>query len=171
MPYWQGCMNPYWDSFARGIVAGLSGSSRVGDVYRAVLEGIALEQANASDRVASATGIAVDHLVAVGGGAASDLWAQILADVCGRPVLRSSTVESSSLGAAMAAAKGAGWFATIAGASTAMAGKPASRFVPDPHATSRYAELKSICADLWPALAVWNRRLAAFTERQAVLRQ
>jgi xylulokinase len=166
VPYWQGCMNPYWDSAARGIVAGLSGSTRRGDVYRAVLEGIAFELADACDRVVAATGMPIDHLVAVGGGAASDLWAQILADTGGRPVVRSSTVEASSLGAAMAAAKGAGWFSTIEAASAAMAGAPASRFAPDPLAVARYAELKSIHAELWPMMSAWNRRLAAFTEGQ-----
>jgi len=162
VPYWQGCMDPYWDSAARGIVAGLSGSTRRGDIYRAVLEGIALELAAACDRVVAATGVPIDHLVAVGGGAASDLWAQIIADSGGRPVVRSATVEASSLGAAMAAAKGAGWFPTIAAASAAMAGKADSCVAPDPARAARYAELRSIHAELWPLLSAWNRRLAAF---------
>jgi sugar (pentulose or hexulose) kinase len=162
VPYWQGCMDPYWDSAARGIVAGLSGSTRRGDIYRALLEGIALELAAACERVVAATGVPIDQLVAVGGGAASDLWAQIIADTGGRPVVRSATVEASSLGAAMAAAKGAGWFPTIAAASAAMAGKAESRVTPDPARAARYAELKSIHAELWPLLSGWNRRLAAF---------
>src|ERR1700728_3400200 len=167
IPYWQGCMNPYWDSAARGIIAGLSGSTRRGDIYRAMLEGIAVECGNASDRVVAVTGLPIDCLVAVGGGAVSDLWNQLLADVCGRPVVRSSTVEASSLGAAMAAAKGAEWFPSIAAASAAMAGQPVSTFTPDPQRAARYAEFKALFADLWPAIAEWNRRLVAFTERQA----
>ncbi len=170
VPYWQGCMNPYWDSAARGVVAGLSGSTRRGDVYRALLEGIAFEQADATDRVVAATGAPIDWLVAVGGGASSDLWAQILADTGGRPVVRSSTVEASSLGAAMAAAKGAGWFPTIAAAAAAMAGAPASRFAPDPARAARYRELRAIHAELWPMLAAWNRRLAAVAGGEPCLR-
>jgi len=46
------------------------------------------------------TGVAVAELVAIGGGAASDLWCDILAGVTGKAVLRSATVEASSLGAA-----------------------------------------------------------------------
>ena len=43
LPYWQGCMTPHWDSMRRAAcIAGLSGSSRRGDIYRALLEGVAL---------------------------------------------------------------------------------------------------------------------------------
>lgn len=166
VPYWQGSMTPYWDPAARGVIAGLSGSTRRGDLHRAILEGIALECCTTSDRVTAVTGVPIDRLVAVGGGAASDLWAQILADACGRTVVRSSTVEASALGAAMAAAKGAGWFSSIAEASAAMAGKPVATFTPDAKRAARYAGLKSIYADLWPAVAQWNRRLVAFAESE-----
>jgi len=164
LPYWQGSMTPHWDSFARGVVAGLSGSTRRGDLYRALLEGVALEQAATTNRAAVATGRTIDHYVAIGGGASSDLWTQILADASARPVKRSSTVEASSLGAAMAAAKGAGWFPTITEASAAMSAEPVRIFEPDPVSSARYAELLAIQADLWPTLSAWNARLTAFTE-------
>ena len=45
VPYWEGCMTPYWDAAARGVIVGLSGSTRRGDLYRALLEGVVLEQA------------------------------------------------------------------------------------------------------------------------------
>jgi len=165
IPYWQGCMNPHWDSAARGVIAGLSGSTRRGDIYRALLEGIALEQATSTDGAIAATGVPIDRYVAIGGGAASDLWAQILADATGRPVQRSTTVEASSLGAAIAAAKGGGWHGTIAQAVAAMAGRPVRSFEPEPKRSARYAELRAIHADLWPTLSAWNARLAAFAER------
>jgi len=164
LPYWQGVMDPHWNSAARGVIAGLSGSSRRGDIYRAVLEGIALHQAATSQRAAAAADQNTDHFIAIGGGAKSDLWMQILADALNRPVKRSTTVEASSLGAAMAAAKGVGWFSTIAEASLAMASEPAKSFEPDARRASRYAELLAIHADLWPRLSAWNQRLAAFIE-------
>ena len=164
VPYWQGCMNPHWDSRARGVIAGLSGSTRRGDVYRALLEGIALEQAVATEAVVAATGVEATTLTAVGGGAASALWLQILADATGRPVTRSATVEASSLGAAMAAAAGAGWFPSIAAAASAMAGTVSRTVQPDAARVRRYAELRAIYADLWPTLSTWNARLAAFAE-------
>ncbi|MGE3875340.1 MAG: FGGY-family carbohydrate kinase [Parvibaculaceae bacterium] len=163
VPYWSGCMTPYWDPNARGIIAGLTASHRRGDVYRALLEGVALEQAIATDKIARMTR-PIDHFIAIGGGAASDLWCQIIADATGRKVLRSTTVEASSLGAAMAAATGAGWFASVTEAARAMAGGVTRTFTPDSKAQSRYAELAAIYADLWPSLAQWNARMAAFAQ-------
>jgi xylulokinase len=164
VPYWQGCMTPHWDSAARGVIAGLSGSTHRGDIYRALLEGIALEQAICTNKAEQATGEAITRYVAIGGGAASDLWSQILADATARPVSRSTTVEASSLGAAMAAAMGCGWFPTLAASSEAMAGETTRTFEPDPKRSARYAELRAIYADLWPTLSAWNARMAAFVE-------
>jgi sugar (pentulose or hexulose) kinase len=164
VPYWQGCMTPFWDSAARGVIAGLSGSTHRGDIYRAMLEGLVLEQATCTMDVEKATGTRIDHFVAIGGGAASDLWVQILADATGRTVQRSETVEASSLGAAIAAAKGAGWTRTIAEATEAMAGRPIRSFEPDAKRQARYAELRALYADLWPKIAEWNRRLVAFAD-------
>src|SRR6185437_6540608 len=83
----------------------------------------------------------------------------------GRPIQRSDTVEASSLGAAIAAAKGAGWHRTIAEGVAAMAGKPVRTFEPDPKRAARYAELRAIHAELWPRLADWNGRLSSFAEQ------
>ena len=129
VPYWSGCMTPYWNPKARGVIAGLSGNHSRGDVYRSILEGVALEQVMMTDGVAAATQ-AIDHFVIMGGGAQSDLWCQIVADAAGREVKRLETVEASSLGAAMAAAKGTGWFKSIPAAAESMSGKPSRTFRP-----------------------------------------
>jgi xylulokinase len=163
VPYWSGCMTPYWDPNARGIIAGLTASHRRGDVYRALLEGVALEQAIATEKIAEMTR-PIDHFIAIGGGAASDLWCQIIADATGRKVLRSTTVEASSLGAAMAAAAGAGWYSSVTEAARAMAGDVTRSFTPDKKAQTRYGELSAIYADLWPSLSQWNERMVAFAE-------
>lgn len=164
VPYWSGAMTPHWDMDARGIFAGFNASHRRGDIYRAVLEGMALYQAVVTDDCSAATGKAVDRYVAIGGGAASDLWCGIIADAGGRVVERSATVEASALGAGMAAAKGAGWFATIAAAAAAMSGAAVSRIEPNSERGARYGELLELYRDLWPAIADWNRRLARFAE-------
>jgi xylulokinase len=159
--------DPYWDASARGVIAGLSGSTRRGDLYRALLEGVVLEQALASKRLQGASGLTIDHYVAVGGGAASDLWMQILADAVGVPVHRSTSKEASSLGAAIAAATGCGWFRSFAEASAAMAGPIVGTFEPRPKEKAAYAELGEIYRELWPTLSSWNRKLARFVEQRA----
>ncbi len=144
-------------------IAGLTSSHKRGHVYRAMLEGLTLEQSMIMDQMAAATQ-PIDHFVAIGGGASSDFWCQMLADVSGREVKRLATVEASSLGAAMAAAKGAGWYPTIPAAAAAMSGDPVKSFAPDLRAHARYRELAAIYKDLWPMVAEWNRRLARFAE-------
>ncbi len=164
VPYWSGCMTPYWDTGARGVIAGLSNNHSRGDIYRATLEGIALEQVLMTDRVAAATQ-AIDHFVVMGGGAKSGLWCQIIADASGRDVKRLETVDASALGAGMAAAKGAGWFKTVPDAAAIMAGKPRKTFRPNRAAHARYGELLSIYCDLWPTISAWNARLTDFAQR------
>lgn len=162
IPYWSGSMTPYWDSAARGVIAGLSGNHSRGDVYRALLEGVALELAMTTNQVAAATS-PVTHFAAVGGGSRSDLWCQILADAAGRDVKRLETAEASALGAAMAAARGAGWYGSVADASRAMSGKPSKTFRPRSKDSGRYRELLAIYEELWPRLSSWNRKLVAFS--------
>jgi sugar (pentulose or hexulose) kinase len=161
VPYWSGCMTPYWDPAARGVIAGLSGNHTRGDVYRALIEGVALEQTMMTNKVDRATS-PITHYAAVGGASKSDLWCQILADASGREVKRLETAEASALGAAMAAAKSAGWYKTIATASAAMSGKPSKIFRPRTKDHRRYQELLAIYTDLWPKLSDWNQRLVAF---------
>jgi xylulokinase len=165
VPYWSGCMTPYWDSAARGVIAGLSGNHSRGDIYRALLEGVALEQAMMTNKVAAATS-PITHFAAVGGGSRSDLWCQILADASGRDVRRLETAEASALGAAMAAARGAGWYQDIPAASAAMSGKPSKNFRPRAKNARRYRELLSIYSELWPQLSAWNQKLVSFARGQ-----
>ncbi len=160
LPYWQGSMTPHWDSAARGVIAGLSGSTRRGDLYRALLEGLALDLAVSLTKAMAATGQPIDRFQAIGGGASSDLFLRILADVLDRPIDRSAAKEASSLGAAMAAAKGVGWFATIDEASAAMGGRVVATFLPEPRNVAAYKALGAIYDELWPLLRSWNQRRA-----------
>ncbi len=164
VPYWSGCMTPYWDTGARGVIAGLSGSHSRGHVYRALMESLALEQTMMTNKVAEAT-TPIDHFAIVGGGSKSDLWCQIIADASGRDVKRLETAEASALGAAMAAAKGAGWFGSVADASAAMSGKPVKVFRPRMKQHKAYAELLPVYTELWPAVTAWNARMQDFVAK------
>ena len=62
----------------------------------------------------------------------------------------------------MAAAKGAGWYGSIAAAAQAMSGKPIACFEPDGVRSRRYRELLAIYEDLWPTISAWNARLTRF---------
>jgi len=165
-PYWGGVMTPYWDHDARGLIVGLSSEHGRGHLYRAMMEGIALDQAMGTANIERVTGQQVTELMTIGGGSRSDLWCAIIADATGKPVRRLATVEATALGAGIAAAKGAGWFATAIEAASAMAGAVESSIAPDAERHAVYQELRDIYERLYPATRELQAALAAFKHRQ-----
>ena len=164
-PYWSGVMDPYWDVSARGVTLGQSGSHKLAHFYRAILEGITLDQVMRIRALEKASGQSIDHYVAIGGGASSPLWRQMLADASNKPVLITDTVEASALGAGMTAAFGAGWFSSIAEAASQMAGHDTQVIEPQAPASERYADLLNIYENVYDACADINRRLVEFAKK------
>jgi len=162
LPYWGAVMTPYWDPLARGCWIGLSGSHRRGHLYRSLLEGIALEQALVTGMIEDATGIAVRDFIAIGGGAANDLWCQIMADATGKRIRRSRTLEASSLGAAICAAVGAGIYGSFRDAADAMSDKVLRGTEPLAENRARYAELLPTYHELYGNLRGTFAKLSAF---------
>ena len=165
-PYWSGCMDPYWDTRARGVIAGLGSGHTPVHVYRAIIEGITLDLVMGTQASEAASGQTVDHYLAIGGGAKNRLWRQMLADASGKQVHVSDTVEASALGAGMIAAAGAGWYPSIAAAAQAMTGA-VHKVLPAPANRARYGELLDIYRDLYAANARINQRLVDFAAETA----
>jgi xylulokinase len=118
-PHIAGERAPLWDAAVRGTFLGLSSETTRSDMSRAVLEGVAMSARQVLTAVEEAGG---RHLPAVrfcGGGARSDLWAQIHADVLRRPVERLAVRDAGVLGAAQLGAVGAGMYPDITQASEA----------------------------------------------------
>jgi xylulokinase len=157
VPYICGAMNPYWDAHARGSFTGLASSHGQAHFYRAILEGVAFEQAMALEAAERAVGARVKEIVAMGGGAANPLWVSLMADITGRQILIPSTLEASTLGAGIAAAMGAGWFPSFAEAAGAMTGIT-QRIVPDAVRRARYRVMLREYARLYPSLKRANKR-------------
>lgn len=162
LPYWGAVMTPYWDPLARGCWIGLSGSHRRGHLYRSLLEGIALEQALVTGMIEETTGATVREYIAIGGGAANDLWRQILADATGKTIRRSRTLEASSLGAAICAAVGAGIYADAADAANAMCDRAMRETEPLKENCARYAELMGIYRELYGEMRETFAKLGEF---------
>jgi xylulokinase len=152
VPYWNSVMNPYWDTSATGIMIGWTGSHGREHFYRAILEGIAFEQRLAGDGMMKALERRFDEIVAVGGGSQSDLWCQIIANITGIPVVRSTTTEATCLGAGILAAAKVGWYPDITSAANAMT-RTIERFVPQPEIAPFYERLyQEIYLPLFPTI-------------------
>ena len=108
-PHFAGAGSPLWDQQATGAVVGLRLSHGPGHLARAVLEGVAYAHRHALEALQDVVG-RVTRLQLTGGGGASPLWAQILADVTAVPVSVPTSQESTSLGAALMAGVATGVF-------------------------------------------------------------
>jgi xylulokinase len=153
VPYWSGVMSPYWDDTARGTVTGLGLDHGPGHLFRAALEGVALEQAVALDALERTGDVRARELVLTGGGATSSLWCEIVATVLRRPLRRPPVADAGCLGAAILAAAGAGWHASIAAAAEAMVPVGGESFTPRPDWAPAYASALARYRTVHPALA------------------
>jgi xylulokinase len=106
---------PRWNPAARGVVFGLDLRHRRGHIARAILESVAVQLADVLDAVRG-LGLDVERVRVVGGGALSDLWNQIRADVTGIPVERPDNVEGTVTGIAFLAMRAIGLVARDASA-------------------------------------------------------
>ena len=165
VPYWNSAMNPYWDSSASGIVVGWRGVHGPGHLYRAILEGIAFEQRLHTTGVEQALGKPLDRFIVMGGGARSDFWCQIIADITGKPVYRTLNLEAASLGAGMLAAASAGFYPDIPQAVQSMADIQSRPFLPDEQRQAFYRHLyEEVYVHLFPALQPYLKNLSENSE-------
>jgi xylulokinase len=139
LPALSGATVPRWNDRMRGVFAGLSMNHQRSHLARAVIEGCTFALRDVLGRM-DALGLAGHEIRVVGGGAKSELWLQIKADVTGRTVQPVLSAEPTALGAAILAGLAAGSFADVA-AGVAKTVRLAPRsYQPDPRTHDVYAE-------------------------------
>jgi sugar (pentulose or hexulose) kinase len=161
VPHFSGCMTPYWDGGARGVMLGLSGSHKRPQLYRALLEGLTLEQVMMTQGVENFSGRSIREYVLTGGGANNKLWGQMVADVSGKHVLHPHSTEATNLGAGMLAAVAAGWHETRNEAAKQMS-HTLKGLEPNAENHQRYQELLAIYRDVYPQINKLNNKLSTF---------
>jgi autoinducer 2 (AI-2) kinase len=121
------------------------------DAARAVAEGMAFGVRANLEQLESIAELRAAVLRLGGGMSRSGVFARLLAAALGRPLLVAEVAESSALGAALCAARGAGHFAGLADAARALVRlRPLE---PDPALAARYAELYPVWSQLREARA------------------
>jgi len=111
-PYFMGAGTPNWDTYARGLVIGLTIAHGKPELVRAILEGVTYEL-RLNVEALEELGVEVEELRTVGGGARSPFWLQLKADITGKRVVVPVITEASSAGAAMLAGLGAGLYKSL----------------------------------------------------------
>jgi xylulokinase len=151
LPYLTGERTPYPDPLARGAWIGLTIRHQREHLTRAVLEGVAFGLKDSFTLIQKAGLGAIDQVRVSGGGAKSQLWKQILADVLEVELVTVNTTEGAAFGAALLAGVGAGLFANVTEAAENMIQLTGSSS-PSP-AANDYQEFYPLYQELYPALA------------------
>lgn len=104
-PWLYGERSPVEDHFIRGGFYNVSLTAGRDDLVRAVFEGVAMNSRWLLEAVEKFAGRAMEPIRFIGGGARSDVWCQIFADVLGRTIEQvTDPVNANVRGAAMLAA-------------------------------------------------------------------
>ena len=100
LPYFGGASTPYGDLNAKGAILNLTTETSDGDLYKSVMEGTAFEM-RLNAEVVTDYGITLKNAVATGGGANSEKWLQLKADIQGLPIKSLRSSEGGLCGCAM----------------------------------------------------------------------
>jgi len=139
LPALSGATVPRWNDRMRGVFAGLAMNHDRSHLARAVVEGCTFALRDVLRRM-DALGLAGKEIRVVGGGARSDLWLQIKADITGRTVQPVLSAEPTAAGAAILAGVAAGTFADAADGVARTVRLAARAYQPDPLNRDVYAE-------------------------------
>lgn len=150
-PHLIGTCNPDFNSRARGIIFGLRQGTNRGDIYKAILEGLACELAQVAESVAAVAGNFNDIYV-TGGGSRSQVGLRLRAALTGRRLHLMQCQESVCLGAAILAGVACGVYSSIADA-VSQAVREKSVVEPEPSLTAAYTRQKMQYRLLYSALA------------------
>ena len=153
LPYLSGERSPHPDPLARGAFVGLTLGHDRAHLARAVLEGVAFGLRDGLDLMAAAGMPAPSTIRASGGGTASPVWRQILADVLDAEIATVATTEGAAYGAAVLAAVGAGWMPDVATATTAWISTEVAASPGAADAVAAYRDRHAAYRALYPALS------------------
>jgi len=103
MPHFAGAATPYMDNDSKAAIIGLTLEHNEKDIYKALMEGVTYELMLNVEKLENA-GIKLDKIYATGGGAASDVWIQIKADLLNKEITALDAKEAGACGTCMVTA-------------------------------------------------------------------
>ncbi len=109
LPYLCGSTMPKYNPDARGSFTGLTPEHTSSHFVRSIMESIACVLKNNLDYL----NVPVKEIRAMGGGAASELWCRIKANMTGKTLITLKNKETACLGSAILAGVGAGCFKSV----------------------------------------------------------
>ncbi|GAB7387008.1 xylulokinase [Bacillaceae bacterium] len=159
-PYLVGERTPHADAMIRGSFIGMDGSHKREDFVRAVMEGITFSL-NETIEIFREAGKRIDTIVSIGGGAKSDIWLQMQADIFNATVVKLENEQGPGMGAAMLAAYGCGWFSSLEECAQVFV-KRAREVCPQAENVEKYKDLFAIYRKVYQQTKCLNEELSRF---------
>ncbi len=150
MPHFAGSGNPYMDIYSKAAFIGLTLEHDYIDIYKAIMEGVTYDMLVNLEGLEKA-GIVPQKLYATGGGAASDVWLQIKADILNRQICTLKAKEAGACGICMIAGTAIGLYKDLEEAKKIFV-KEDKVFSPRPDMANKYAKLYNAYSKLYTAL-------------------
>jgi xylulokinase len=158
LPYLSGERTPHLDPKARGAFFGLTARHGAAHMTRAVMEGV-IFSLRESLEIMRDLDVPIEEVRATGGGARSELWRQLQADIYGTPILRTVADEGPAYGAALLAGVASGTYADVNEA-TSVVELREEITEPNPERSKVYEEYYEVYRSLYPATSSAMLRLA-----------
>ena len=162
LPYFLGEKSPLFDIDARGTVVGLTLNHTRAHLFRAILEAVAFGFRHHL-AVLDEMGCPIERVWLSNGGSRSDLWKQIVVDVCGYDAYYVRNHPGSALGVAVLAAEAVGLDRQFSGLERYLAG--AQRIAHHPAIHTLYEQHYRLYRDIYERLRSLYPDLARLTER------
>lgn len=158
LPHFAGSGPPSKDSGARGAILGLRLSNTREDLIKGILEGVTYELRQNIEQMERSCSFSIPSLYASGGGAGSDFWLQLKADITGKVIDKVSCTEAGCAAAAMLAGIGAGIYKDLS-QTVPLYVKIGSRFYTNVQKFNIYTQLYEEYVRIYPATAGISHRI------------
>ena len=158
LPYLSGERTPHLDPKARGAFFGLTARHGTAHMTRAVMEGV-IFSLRESLEIMRDLDVPIEDVRATGGGARSELWRQLQADIYGTPIRRTLADEGPAYGAALLAGVASDTYADVNEA-TSVVELREEITEPNPERSKVYDEYYEVYRSLYPATSSTMSRLA-----------
>lgn len=113
VPAFVGLGTPYWDSYARGTLIGLTRGTNKNHIIRAALEAIAYQTKDIVEVIKSDLRADIKDLKVDGGASHNNFLMQFQADLLGKEITRPKVAETTALGAAYLSGLASGFWSSL----------------------------------------------------------
>lgn len=150
LPYLMGERSPHNDVNAKGAFIGIRPDTSRQKMTLAVMEGVAFALRDCVE-IAKLGGIDIKFSKICGGGAKSEIWKKVIANVLGIPIVGLAAEEGPAMGAAILSMVGAKEYLSVNEATKKIV-KTSSTVTPDKNLVSSYEKKYNIFKTLYPIL-------------------